>query len=211
MSNKIYKDHIVEGQTCISKCNATVQWSIDQLEYYLFTLFHLHNKNNQRSRLYNFIGVAYSQSLCCLTYALNFLNSKLAEYIHEPNPSTNLYTPAIAGKFSSTCCKNVLPPPIQTVACVLLTAIPTLAWALPWHRTLFGCHIDNLIFFAMIACAAIARVFVPVINVRDCAHCHWVACLGGVNDSHWKIERGGWCLGLSWSPCLNYTQQSNKS
>ncbi len=31
----------------------------------------------------------------------------------------------------------MLPPPIQTVTCVLPTAIPTLAWALPWHRTLF--------------------------------------------------------------------------
>ena len=39
----------------------------------------------------------------------------------------------------------------------------------------FGCHIDNLIFFAMIACAAIARVFVPVINVVV------VVCVVGCN------------------------------
>ncbi len=47
--------------------------------------------------------------------------------------------------------------------------------------------------------------------IRACACCHWFACLGGRNERHQKIERGGSVLALCGIHFINYTQQSNKS
>jgi hypothetical protein len=46
---------------------------------------------------------------------------------------------------------------------------------------------------------------------RACARCRWFACLGGRNERHRKIERGGNALALGGCCFINYTQQSNKS
>ncbi len=50
-----------------------------------------------------------------------------------------------------------------------------------------------------------------VVSRRACARCRWFACLGGQNERHQKIERGGSAVALGGCHFINYTQQSNKS